>query len=291
VKAIAVGDLMSAALHDGKLTVWGFPSEWGDSLPFHGELDVGLDIADIAVGDVGVLALLSNGSLVAYSYTNYYLKVPGAITGARVASIASCAGGSRFVAVLVGTGELVAWVASTGIPYWVPVEARAGVAAAACGGGRAVALLSNGSIVAWYLLDETAGDGVQLLAERGLRVAMGFELILAVVRGGDGVGSEDNLSKDILLLVVSQASLLLDPCANDAIVAEVVVLMVTLAGVKVFIVSCRSDGIREVCQQGTSASPLVRPGRHCRIGSRHAACGTAHPQRAGCAVGGPQVFE
>jgi hypothetical protein len=196
VNAIAVGREMSAALHDGKLTVWGYSEIGGTEGSFRGVLDVALDIADIAVSGTSVLALLSNGSVVTYSYTNSGLKVPGAVTAARVASIASSAYGDSIAAVLAGTGELVAWGASSGAPYWVPAEARAGVAAAACRGARAVALLGNGSIVAWTLQHEPATD-VQLLAERGLRIAMGWDPILAVVKGGAGAGSEDTLGKAV----------------------------------------------------------------------------------------------
>jgi hypothetical protein len=200
-KAIAASDHLSAALHHGKLSVWGIADIGGNYVPFRGEQDVVLDITDIAVSDVGVLAMLANGSVVTYSFMNSGLKVPRAVTGARVASIASSAFGTAFVAVLAGTGELVAWGASSGAPYWVPAEARAGVAAAACGSSRAVALLSNGSIVAWTLQEEPGTD-VQLLAKRGLRIAVGQELILAVVHGDDDAGSEGTLGKAVLLLVV-----------------------------------------------------------------------------------------
>jgi hypothetical protein len=243
VTAIAVGDQMSAALHDGKLTVWGIADIEGNFVPFRGEQDVVLNITDIAVSGVGVLALLSNGSVVTYSYTNSDLQVPGAVTGARVASIASSAFGTAFVAVLAGTGELVAWRASSGAPYWVPAEVRAGVAAAACGYGRAVALLSNGSIVAWTLQMEPATD-VQLLAKRGLRVAMGQELILAVVQVDDDAGSEDTIGKAVLLLVIClKPQLSLHPGPMGKGKASVVMMTLTTVSIMGAIMPCRSGGI------------------------------------------------
>jgi hypothetical protein len=89
IRAITANHGLSAALHHGKLTVWG-SFDRGDS--FRGEREVALDAVDIAVSDTGVVALLSNGRVTAldYAYESRVVMVPELVAGTRVTSIASC---------------------------------------------------------------------------------------------------------------------------------------------------------------------------------------------------------
>jgi hypothetical protein len=104
------------------------------------------------------------------------------------------------MAVLADTKELVAWDGEQGTRYWMPLEVQAGVTAAVCGPDRAIALLVNGSIVAWALQKEAARQ-VDKLAERGLGVAAGLDLLLATVQSGADAGRDLDLSKPTRIAV------------------------------------------------------------------------------------------
>jgi alpha-tubulin suppressor-like RCC1 family protein len=159
--AIAGGDYHSVAIrHDGTLVAWGFDDE--------GQIDVptnSLPFVSVAAGADHNLAIAGDGSVVAWGLDDSgQTDVPGTVSSAL-----SVAAGDSHSLALLSSGTVVAWgndtYGQTDIPlqlfpgYWVnnwwwgwvwvnnlnwmPVEAIA------AGRNHSLALLTNGTVVAW----------------------------------------------------------------------------------------------------------------------------------------------
>ena len=159
--AIAGGDYHSVAIrHDGTLVAWGFDDE--------GQIDVptnSLPFVSVAAGADHNLAIADDGSVVAWGLDDSgQTDVPS-----TVSSVLSVAAGESHSLALLASGTVVAWGDDTygqtdppsdacpgywliygwwgriwiNNPYWIPVQAIA------AGGNHNLALLTNGTVVAW----------------------------------------------------------------------------------------------------------------------------------------------
>jgi alpha-tubulin suppressor-like RCC1 family protein len=99
----------------------------------------------IAAGVQHTVALMSNRSVIAWGANNYgEVIVPSDLTG-----VTAIAAGASHTVALKSNGSVVAWGRNTNGQTMVPVAAQTGVTAIAAGHSHTVALKSDGSVVAW----------------------------------------------------------------------------------------------------------------------------------------------
>ena len=159
--AIAGGDYHSVAIrHDGTLVAWGFDDE--------GQVDVptnSLRFVSVAAGADHNLAIAEDGSVVAWGRDDAgQTDVPG-----TVSSVLSVAAGNSHSLALLASGTVVAWgddtYGQTNVPdilfpgyyvytwwgeeYWVINLSWIPVQAIAAGRNHNLALLYDGTVVAW----------------------------------------------------------------------------------------------------------------------------------------------
>jgi len=155
--AIAGGDFHSVAIrHDGTLVAWGFDDD--------GQIDVptnSLPFVSVAAGADHNLAIVGDGSVVAWGLNDSgQTNIPGSVSSALTVA----AGDSHSLA-LLSSGTVVAWgddtYGQTDLPlelagywwydwwydwYYSPPQP---VQAIAAGGDHNLALVTNGTVVAW----------------------------------------------------------------------------------------------------------------------------------------------
>jgi len=155
VTAVAAGGSRSLALlEDGTVVAWG-GGYYDEPVP-----EDLTDVTAIAVGGIHSLALLGDGTVVAWGGNDWgQCDVPQGLTG--VTAIA--AGGDHSLA-LLGDGRVVGWGANQASGYLggylgsqmplivnqsVPPDGLSNVVAIAAGGYHSLALIDDGSVVAW----------------------------------------------------------------------------------------------------------------------------------------------
>jgi hypothetical protein len=159
--AAAGGDYHSVAIrHDGTLVAWGFDDDGQTDVPTNS-----LPFVSVAAGADHNLAIADDGSIVAWGLDDSgQTDVPGTVSSAL-----SVAAGESHSLALLASGTVVAWGDNTygqmslpnvlvpyltvyggwgepiqiNNPFWVPVQAIA------AGGNHNLALLTNGTVVAW----------------------------------------------------------------------------------------------------------------------------------------------
>jgi alpha-tubulin suppressor-like RCC1 family protein len=141
------------------------------------------EVADVSTGGINSFALLSNGTVMAWGSNDNGALGNGAETDSDVpipvrglSGVAAVAAGEESNLALLNDGTVVAWgeneagqlgdgtnagpetcfneIPCSKVP--VPVSDLSGVTAIAAGSGRSLALLSNGTVMAW---GENVGDG------------------------------------------------------------------------------------------------------------------------------------
>ncbi len=159
--AAAGGDYHSVAIrHDGTLVAWGFDDDGQTDVPTNS-----LPFVSVAAGADHNLAIADDGSIVAWGLDDSgQTDVPNAVS-----SVLSVAAGESHSLALLASGNVVAWGDNTygqtslpnvlvpyltvyggwgepiqiNNPFWVPVQAIA------AGRNHNLALLTNGTVVAW----------------------------------------------------------------------------------------------------------------------------------------------
>jgi hypothetical protein len=159
--AAAGGDYHSVAIrHDGTLVAWGFDDDGQTDVPTNS-----LPFVSVAAGADHNLAIADDGSIVAWGLDDSgQTDVPNAVS-----SVLSVAAGESHSLALLASGTVVAWGDNTygqtslpnvlvpyltvyggwgepiqiNNPFWIPVQAIA------AGGNHNLALLTNGTVVAW----------------------------------------------------------------------------------------------------------------------------------------------
>jgi alpha-tubulin suppressor-like RCC1 family protein len=146
VQAISAGGSTSAAIQNGKLIVW--PKGALCSI-LEAEPLLGLtDVQDMAVSSRHLLLLLKNGSVISVGCPGEAAaQVPSIVSAQTSLQIAVGSNGTS-MALLADSGRLVAW-GSVDELNAVPFDAQANVTSMACGATHAIALLSNGTVLAW----------------------------------------------------------------------------------------------------------------------------------------------
>jgi alpha-tubulin suppressor-like RCC1 family protein len=212
VKAISAGaDHSLALLNNGTVMAWG-DNESGQLGIGSGVEDVEVPVAvqglsgvkAISAGAAHSLALLSNGTVMAWGEnesgqlgdgqtTNS--KVPVAVKG--LSGVAAISAGGEFSLALLNNGSVEAWGSdqqgqlgngtleelASAVP--VPVGTLAGVTAIAAGAKHALALLSNGTVMAWGEDNdgELGNDTVKPFEEKPVAVS-GLSGATAISAGG-----------------------------------------------------------------------------------------------------------
>ncbi len=140
------------------------------------------EVTAIAAGSEHSLALLSNGTVMAWGYNiNGQLGTPGEDSDVPVpvsglSGVTAIAAGGDFSLALLSNGTVMAWGSNyngqlgdsqrgyeTNSDVPVPVSGLSGVTAIAAGGGHSLALLRDGTVMAWgYNYWGELGDGTNM---------------------------------------------------------------------------------------------------------------------------------
>ena len=175
VKAISAGGNHSLALlANGTVMAWGANEygQLGDGTTKESDVPVtvkGLTgVRAVAAGGAHSLALLANGTVMAWGENEYgqlgdgvlaNSSVPVAVKG--LSGVSQIAAGEAFSIALLSRGTIEGWgedqhgqlanagAEEPGTPVPVPVGTLTGVSAVAAGRGHALALLGNGTVMAW----------------------------------------------------------------------------------------------------------------------------------------------
>jgi alpha-tubulin suppressor-like RCC1 family protein len=210
VTAMAGGSQALALMSNGTVMAWGWNADGqlGDGNRENSDVPLavpGLSGVTAVAASYGIsMALLSNGTVMAWGEngngqlgdgtTNEYTATPVQVTGlSEVTAIAT--GGSHALA-LLKNGTVMAWGANfegelgdgkSGIEYDsdvpVPVSGLSEVTAIAADGGHSLALLSNGTVMAWGENEYgELGDGTVTNSEVPVRVR-GLSEVVAIADG------------------------------------------------------------------------------------------------------------
>jgi alpha-tubulin suppressor-like RCC1 family protein len=200
VTAIATGETHSLALlSDGTVRAWGGNSDGQLGDGSRGEpSDVPVPVSGlsgvtaVAAGERDSLALLSDGTVVAWG-ENQNGELGDGVKGepsdvpvpvSGLSGVTAIAAGGRSNLALLGDGTVVAWGSGTDVP--VPVSGLSGVTAVASGGNFCLALLSNGTVKAWGgNVGGELGDGGSFNENAVVPVQVsGLTRVMAVAAGG-----------------------------------------------------------------------------------------------------------
>jgi IPT/TIG domain/Regulator of chromosome condensation (RCC1) repeat len=199
--AIATGETHSLALlSDGTVRAWGGnrDGQLGDGSQ-GGPSDVPVPVSGlsgvtgVAAGDRDSLALLGDGTVVAWG-ENQDGELGDGVEGepsdvpvpvSGLSGVTAIAAGGRSNLALLGDGTVVAWGSGTDVP--VPVSGLSGVTAIAAGGDFSLALLSNGTVMAWgENFGGELGDGGSFNENAVVPVQVsGLTRVMAVAAGGE----------------------------------------------------------------------------------------------------------
>jgi alpha-tubulin suppressor-like RCC1 family protein len=174
VKSVAAGGAHSLALlSDGKVMAWGWngQGQLGNGSFTDSDLPVAVsglsEVAAVAAGEAHSLALLKDGTVMAWGSNAYgqlgngdktESDVPVEVTG--LSEVTAIAGGGSHSLALLRDGKVMAWgdneygqlgdggeEQSSDVP--VEVKGLSEVTAIAAGGSHSLALLKNGTVMAW----------------------------------------------------------------------------------------------------------------------------------------------